>query len=278
MLARRTYSTDLSDEEWQILEPLVPRAKPGGRPRAHRTRELLDAIFYVVRGGCAWRLLPHDFPPWQTAYHYFRLWRLDGTWEKMHTALRETLRLRAGRDRAPSAAIIDSQSARTTEKGGLRGYDGAKKINGRKRHLLVDTTGLVMNAKVHPANLADRDGARMLLDGARDSFPSLRHLWADAGYRGKALREWITERLGLSLEIVQRRPRWVWVPKDVEPEPLPEGFEVIKRRWVVERTFAWICRNRRMSRDYEFLPATTETLIYVVMIRLMLRRLAKGVA
>jgi putative transposase len=135
-----------------------------------------------------------------------------------------------------------------------------------------------MNAKVHPADLADRDGARMLLDRARDSYPSLRHLWADAGYRGKALREWITERLGLSLEIVQRRPRWVWVPKDVEPEPLPEGFEVIKRRWVVERTFAWICRNRRMSRDYEFLPATTETLIYVVMIRLMVRGLAKGAA
>lgn len=278
MPARRTYSTDLSDEEWQLLEPLVPGAKPGGRPRVHRARELLDAIFYVVRGGCAWRLLPHDFPPWQTAYHYFRLWRLDGTWEKMHTALRETVRLRVGRDRAPSAAIIDSQSVRTTEKGGLRGYDGAKKINGRKRHLLVDTTGLVMNAKVHPADLADRDGARILLDGVQDSFPSLRHLWADAGYRGKALREWITGKLGLSLEIVQRRPRWVWVPKDVEPEPLPEGFEVIKRRWMVERTFAWICRNRRMSRDYEFLPATTETLIYVVMIRLMVRRLAKGAA
>jgi putative transposase len=277
MFARRPYSTDLSDQEWQILEPLVPRAKPGGRPRVHRTRELLDAIFYVVRGGCAWRLLPHDFPPWQTAYHYFRLWRLDGTWETLHTALRETLRLRAGRDKAPSAAIIDSQSARTTEKGGLRGYDGAKKINGRKRHLLVDTTGLVMNAKVHPANLADRDGARMLLDGARDSFPSLRHLWADAGYRGKTLREWITERLGLSLEIVQRRPRWVWVPNDVEPDPLPAGFEVIRRRWVVERTFAWILRNRRMSRDYEFLPETGEALIYVTMIRLMLKRLAKGV-
>jgi transposase len=135
-----------------------------------------------------------------------------------------------------------------------------------------------MSAKVHPADLADRDTARMLLDGTRDTFPSLRHLWADAGYRGKALREWITERLALSLEIVQRRPRWVWVPKDVEPEPLPEGFKVIKRRWVVERTFAWICRNRRMSRDYEFLPATTEILINVVMMRLMLRRLAKAVA
>ena len=162
------------------------------------------------------------------------------------------------------------------KKGGLRGYDGAKKINGRKRHLLVDTTGMVMKVKVHPANLADRDGVRMLLKEATEIFPNLRHLWADAGYRGKALREWITERLGLSLEIVQRRSRWVWVPKNVEPEPLPEGFEVIKRRWVVERTFAWICRNRRMSRDYEFLPETGEALIYVTMIRLMLKRLAKG--
>jgi putative transposase len=160
----------------------------------------------------------------------------------------------------------------------VRGYDGAKKINGRKRHLLVDTGGLVMKATVHPADLADREGARMLLDRVGDSFPALRHLWADAGYRGAELKRWITESLGLSLEIVQRRSRWVWVRNDVEPEPIPAGFEVIRRRWVVERTFAWICRNRRMSRDYEFLAQTTEALIYVTMIRLMLRRLTKGPA
>jgi putative transposase len=160
----------------------------------------------------------------------------------------------------------------------VRGYDGAKKVNGRKHHLLVDTGGLVMKAKVHPADLADREGARMVLDRVGDSFPDLRHLWADAGYRGADLRKWITEGLGLSLEIVQRRSRWVWVRNDVEPEPIPAGFEVIRRRWVVERTFAWISRNRRMSRDYEFLAQTTEALIYVTMIRLMLRRLAKGVA
>jgi putative transposase len=236
MSTRRPYPTDLSDDEWEILKPLIPEAKPGGRPRAHQPRELLNAIFYVLRGGCAWRLLPHDFLPWQTAYHYFRAWRMDGTWERIHATLHQRLRRLLGREPTPSAAIIDSQTAKTTEKGGVRGYDGGKKINGRKRHLLVDTEGLLMGIAVHEANIADRDGARLLLGKVGNRFPRMEKVWADRGYNGK-IGEWIKERLGWALEIVKPPRRWVRVPADEEPPPW-EGFTVLPRRWVIERTIA----------------------------------------
>jgi putative transposase len=290
-MGSRRYLTDLYDEEWALLEPYLPAQKRRGRPRLHSPREILDAVFYVLKSGCQWRMLPRDFPPWKTVFHYFRAWRIDGTWERLNRTLRRRLREKLGRDPEPSAGIVDAQSARTTGVGGeQRGFDGGKKVRGRKRHILVDTEGLVVEARVHSAKVPDQDGIRRLLEPARSRLPRLSYLWVDAGYRGRG-KEWAEHSLGLEVEVVNRSPKpppekvlriwareWSKEGHDMDLSKLPArpSFEKLPRRWVAERTFAWISHNRRMAKDYERLCSTGEALVHAAMTRLMVRRLARA--
>lgn len=257
------YPSDLTDSQWHLIKGLLPPPKQRGRPRLD-LREVLDAICYVVKGGIQWRMLPSDCPRWQSVYGYFRRWRGDGTWRRIHDALRSQARRRAGRHKHPTAGCLDSQSVRTSEAASpaTRGCDWHKRVKGRKRHLLVDTLGLLLAAVVTAANMQDKAGALLALKRLGGAGKRLRRVWADGAYRTERghLASWVARRR-ISLTAVER-------PKG------QRGFAALPRRWVVERTFGWLCQSRRLAKDYERLPETGEALIYVAMTRLMLRRLA----
>jgi len=272
---RKTYSTDLNDTEWSVILPVLP-ATTTGRPRVWPLRVMLNAIFYIVRNGCTWRDLPHDLPPWQTVYTQLRRWRCDGTWASLNAALVKAVRLAEGREAQPSAAVIDSQSVKTREGGEARGVDVYKQISGRKRHLVVDTLGLLLLVVVHSAGIPDSTGGKQTLKvlfeqikkNVHNRWCRLKLIWADGGYED--IVPWVKQHCGWVLEIVRRPPG-------------TKGFVSLPRRWVVERTIAWLTRNRRLSKDYERKTPMSEatpalaagaSVVYIASIRLLTKRLA----
>lgn len=260
------YPSSLTDEMWEIIRPLLPARdlRKGGGVRKYADRLVLDSVFYVLRSGCQWRMLPRDLMPWDAAHRWFTKWRRDGTWDRVHDELRRQVRIAAGRDPEPSAAVIDAQSIKTSEGGEARGFDAGKRTTGRKRHVIVDTMGLLLVVAVTSASVQDRAGGRTVLTRLAAGFRTVSLVWADGGYANSVdstLLSWARSALNIVVEIVKRTD-------DVK------GFKVLPRRWVVERSFGWLVRNRRLARDYERLTATSEAMIKVAMIRLMLVRLA----
>lgn len=267
-MSNQIYPTDLTDRQWECIRNYVPPAKLGGRPRTLEMRAVINAIFYITVGGCQWRMLPREYPNWKSVYHYFRVWRDNGTWQRIHDRIRADLRGKLGRDKQASAACLDSQSVKATHirvVGRSRGYDANKKVTGRKRHIVTDTLGLVLAVVVTAASVPDPSGARLVLRRMRGlgTGKRVRRIWVDGIYRG-GLMEWVKAHFRFVLEAVLRSDEQKGV----------KGWVVLPRRWVIERTFAWLMQCRRLGRDYEELPKSSEAFIYISMTRLMLRRLA----
>lgn len=260
-MTRLAYRSDLTNAQWKLLAPHLPGAKPGGRPRTLNMREVCNAIFYLIRNGCQWRDLPHDLPKWQSVYSYFRAWSRDGTWQKLNDLLRVQLRKQAGRHEQPSAGSIDSQSVKTAGAADEKGFDGGKKVKGRKRTILVDTMGLLLSVCVHSAGRSDHAGLTLLAFFCASCWSCLRLIWVDSTFGGKDFIAKVKYRYGWNLEVVKRSDD-------------AKGFVLVPKRWVVERTFSWFGHFRRLSKDYEYLPTRSEAMIYAAMVHLMLRRLA----